>query len=208
MSTAETNQISRVASWSSIYADSDLAVIADAISVPRDEVKCERAALEAAAGWLRLDKSSPRRTPPSIMRRRLESIEKAGRKLLKTLEIDDPEQAENGPNGSELFDALVAQVGGEDRLKELCAGVSEIQRAAERESETEPLPIYHKGHAGNVPVNEWPELICAALDELFRPLLGAVHLGLERENAAEIPEPQLQFGFVHRLAQKIIGPRF
>ena len=81
----------------STYTHSDFERIATAIGIAAKRVANLGTQFEAAALWFRLDKRRPRRTAPSKRREKLNQVAKSARRLLKGLDINDPDEAADGP---------------------------------------------------------------------------------------------------------------
>ena len=71
---------------------------------------------EAAAAWYRSDCRSPRRVPPSTIKRQAEGIAGAAKKLLRHLEIYEYRNASEGPTDLALLEALALADGGSEEL--------------------------------------------------------------------------------------------
>jgi hypothetical protein len=56
---------------------------------------------EKAVRWYRLDKKRPERTAPSSLRRKLDQISKSAHRLLKSLAVNSPNDAADGPGNPE-----------------------------------------------------------------------------------------------------------
>jgi hypothetical protein len=105
------------------YSTQDLENIAAAIKVNMRRVGELRNQFDAAAAWYRADLGSPRRTPPSSIRRQASAIAAAARRLLRHLEIYDYRKALEGPRDLELLDALALAGNGAEE---------DVLRASER----------------------------------------------------------------------------
>jgi hypothetical protein len=92
---------------STTYTTADFEQIATAIGTALKPVADLEAQFEAAALWFRLDKRRPKRPPPSKQHEKLTQVAKNARRLLKSLGIDDPDNAVDGPGDHEIFMALV-----------------------------------------------------------------------------------------------------
>jgi hypothetical protein len=79
------------------YSREDFEQIASAIDKDVAEVCQQEKHFEAAAMWYRLDRKTPKRQTPFVMRRRMRQIANAARRLLRYLEVKDPAQAPDGP---------------------------------------------------------------------------------------------------------------
>jgi len=169
----------------STYTHSDFEQIATAIGNPVKQVANLATQFEAAALWFRLDKRRPRRTSPSKLREKLIGIAKNGRRLLKSLGINGPDEASDGPGDREIFEALVfvgepnadpimeatRRIG---RLVEIVNGIAaaaEIGRrgkkAAIEVAEVGELTV-REGNPGDDAVNDW----IAAMMTIYRTITG------------------------------------
>ena len=92
---------------STTYTKTNFEQIATAIGTTVKPVADFEAQFEAAALWFRLDKGRPKRPAPSKQHEKLTQVAKSARRLLKTLGIDDPDSAVDGPGDHEIFRALV-----------------------------------------------------------------------------------------------------
>src|SRR4249919_2550780 len=89
------------------YTNANFEQIATAIGTTLKPVADLQAQFEAAALWFRLDKRRPKRSAPSKQHDKLTQVAKSARRLLKSLGIDDPDNAVDGPGDHEIFRALV-----------------------------------------------------------------------------------------------------
>ena len=120
----------------------------------------------------RLDKRRPRRTAPSKRREKLKQVANNARRLLKSLGINDPDEAADGPGDPEIFQALVLigernanpvmeatrRIGRLVEIVEGTAGAAEFDRRA-RKATTEIAEVgkltVRQGNPGDDAVNEW-----------------------------------------------------
>jgi hypothetical protein len=168
-----------------IYTNANFEQIATAIGTAVKAVADLEAQFEAAALWFRLDKRRPRRTAPSKQREKLNQIAKSARRLLKTLDINDPDEAADGPGDPEIFKALVL-IGEPDeesvakatrrigRLVEIAEGIAaaaeferRAQKAAAEVAEIGKLTV-QEGNPGDDAVNDW----IAAMMGIYRTITG------------------------------------
>src|SRR5262245_13761286 len=91
----------------STYTRTDFEQIATAIGIAARQVANFETQFEAAAIWFRLDKRRPKRAAPSKRREKLSQVAKNARRLLKSLGINDPNDAVDGPGDTEILEALV-----------------------------------------------------------------------------------------------------
>jgi hypothetical protein len=169
----------------STYTHSDFERIATAIGIAAKQVANLGAQFEAAALWFRLDKRQPRRTAPSKRCEKLNQVAKSARRLLKSLGINDPDEAADGPGDPEIFEALVL-TGEPDanpvmeatrriaRLVEIVEGIAaaaefdrRAQKAATEVAEVGELTV-RKGNPGDDAVNDW----IAAMMAIYRTITG------------------------------------
>ena len=167
------------------YEQSNFDQIASAIGVKVGQIAEHENLLEAAALWYRLARRRPKRIAPSKLREKLEPIAKNARRLLKSLGVNDPDEAPDGPGNSEILAALML-VGerNEDpvieatrrigRLMEIIDGVAaaaELERRAKKAAievaEIGKLTV-REGNPGDDAVNDW----IAAMMELYRRITG------------------------------------
>ena len=89
------------------YKHSDFEQIATAIGIAVKPIADLEAQFEAAALWFRLDRKQAKRIAPSKRREKLNQVAKSARRLLKSLGIDDPDEAVDGNGDPEILEALV-----------------------------------------------------------------------------------------------------
>jgi hypothetical protein len=127
---------------------------------------------EAAALWYRLNRRRPTRIAPSKLGEKLDQISKNTRRLLKSLGVNAPDEAADGPGDPEILRALVLlgepnedpvieatrQTG---RLVEIIDGVAaaaELERRASQAAveviEVGKLTV-RAGNPGDDAVNDW-----------------------------------------------------
>jgi hypothetical protein len=192
------------------YTHSDFQQIATAIGIEAEQVAGVGTQFDAAAMWFRLDKRRPRRTAPSKQREKLNQVANSARRLLKSLGINNPKSAVDGPGDREIFEALVL-IGERDenpvleatrrigRLVEVLEGVSaavdfnrRATKAAAEVAEVGKLTV-REGHSGNDAVNDW----VAAMMSVYRTITGkepATSVGApERSNEGIAGGPFIRF---------------
>jgi hypothetical protein len=167
------------------YEQSNLEQIATAIGVDVGQIAKHENLFEAAALWYRLDRRRPRRIAPSKSREKLDRVAKNARRLLKSLGVDDPDEAADGPGDAEILHALV--LSGEPnedpvieatrrmgRLVEIIDGVvaaAELHRRAKKAA-TEVTRVgkltVREGNPGDDAVNDW----IATMMGLYRTITG------------------------------------
>jgi hypothetical protein len=91
----------------SIYTSTNFEQIATAIGIAAKAVADLESQFEAAALWFRLDQRRPSRMAPSKLIEKLNGVGISARRLLKSLGINAPEEAADGPGDAEIFQALV-----------------------------------------------------------------------------------------------------
>jgi hypothetical protein len=167
------------------YKQSNFEQIAAAIGVDVGQIAKRANVFEAAALWFRLDSRRPKRAAPSRSREKLDRLAKNAGGVLKSLGINDPDEAYDGPGDPEILRALVlAGEPNEDpvieatrrmgRLMELidgALGAAELHRRAE-EAATEVARIgkltVREGNPGDDAVNDW----IATMMGLYRTITG------------------------------------
>ena len=185
---------------STTYTKSNFEQIALALGSTVKPVADFQAQFEAAALWFRLDKRRPKRPAPSKQHEKLTHVAKSARRLLKSLGIDNPDNAFDGAGGHEIFMALV--LAGEPdenavlettrrigRLVEFLEGIAaagELERRAQQAT-TELAAIgkltVREGNPGDDAVNDW----IAAMLGIYRTLTGKEPAPARRAAAARSP---------------------
>lgn len=167
------------------YTEADLEQIAAAVAGDIGQVLKHKRQFEAAALWFRLGKRRPHRRATSKLRARLDSIAKNARRLLTSLGIKNAEEAFDGPNDSEILEALVLmdernedaiiestrKIGRLTEILEGIAAVSELERrATEATNEVTEVGnlIVSKGNSGDAILNGW----IGAMMGLYRTITG------------------------------------
>ena len=140
---------------------------------------------EAAARWYRLDKRRPTRIAPSKLREKLNQIAKNARRLLKSLGVNNPEEAADGPGDPELLNALVllgepnedAVIEATRRIGRLAEIIDGVAAAAEFERRAKKAAVevaeigkltVREGNPGDDAINDW----IAAMMGLYRKITG------------------------------------
>jgi hypothetical protein len=167
------------------YTRTNFEQIAKAIRIPIKSVTNLQAHFEAAALWLRLDKRRPRRTAPSKRREKLNQVAKSARRLLKSLGVNNPDEAADGPGDPEIFEALVLtgerdadavfeatrRIGRLVEIVDSIAAAAEFERrapkAATEIAEVGKLTV-QKGNTGDDAVNDW----IATMLGIYRKITG------------------------------------
>jgi hypothetical protein len=167
------------------YSNTNFEQIATAIGVGVEPVANLEAQFEAAALWFRLDKRRPRRAAPSKQREKLTQVANSARRLLKSLGINDPDEAIDGPGDPEIFKTLVLTGEPDEnpvvettrricRLVEIVEGIAaaaelegRAQKVATEITEVGELTV-QEGNPGDDAVNDW----IAAMLGIYRTLTG------------------------------------
>jgi hypothetical protein len=167
------------------YTHLDFEQISTATDVPAKQVANFETQFEAAALWFRLDKRRPKRTAPSRRSEKLSQVAKNARRLLKSLGINDPNDAVDGPGDTEIFEALVL-IGEHDenpvmeatrRIGRVAAILEFISAAADFDHRAQKAAIevaeigrltVREGNPGDDAVNQW----IAAMMGVYRALTG------------------------------------
>jgi hypothetical protein len=167
------------------YSNEDLERIATSLGVSPLTVANYRNHFESAAAWYRSDCRSPRRVPPSTLKRQAEGIAAAAERLLRHLEIYDYRKAAEGPRDLALLEALaLADDGLEEKvirtservacLVAIFEGVAaawELERrgrAAASDAATIGKLTTLRGRRGNPPVRAW----IAEMKPIYKKLTG------------------------------------
>jgi hypothetical protein len=191
----------------STYTHSDFELIATAIGTALESVANLKTQFEAAAIWFRLDQRRPSRSAPSKRREKLTQVAKNGRRLLKSLGINDPGEA---PDDPDIFKALVLTGEPDEnpvveatrrigRLVELVEGIAaaaefdrRAQKAATEVDQVGKLTV-RSGNTGDDAVNDW----IAVMLGIYRTLTGkepATSVGAPaRPNAGKAAGPLIRF---------------
>ena len=177
------------------YEQSNFEEIATAIGMDVGQIVKHQNLFEAAALWYRLNKRRPTRIAPSKLREKLDSVAKNARRLLKSLSVNDPDKAADGPGDPEVLGVLVLlgerhedpvieatrRIG---RLAEIMDGIAaatELERRAKKAA-IEVAGIgkltVREGNPGDDTVNDW----VAAMMDLYRKITG-------REPATSVGAP-------------------
>src|SRR5437764_8121346 len=154
------------------YEQANFDQIATALGIKVGQIAKHENQFEAAALWYRLNRRRTRRISPSKLHAKLGRVAKSARRLLKCLDVNNPDEAADGPGDREVLAALVL-VGeaNEDvviaatrrigRLVEIMDGVvaaAEFDRrasqAAMEVAEIGKLTV-REGNPGDDAVNDW-----------------------------------------------------
>ena len=170
---------------SATYTKANFEQIAIAIGTAVKPVEDLEAKFEAAALWFRLDRKRPKRPAPSKQHVKLALVAKAARRLLKSLGINDPDKAADGPGDPDIFRALVLSGESDEnsvvdatrrigRLVEIIEGIFAVaefeglaQKAATEIAEVGRL-IVREGNPGDDAINDW----LAAMLDIYRRVSG------------------------------------
>jgi hypothetical protein len=99
-----------------VYRASDIAAIAKALTVTAERVEPLLGDLEAAAWWYLVHRRPFENSDPTKLKRKLQQVSGAARRLLRHLGIDDPREAPDGPANRAVFDAVGLWTGTNDSI--------------------------------------------------------------------------------------------
>jgi hypothetical protein len=192
------------------YEQLDYEQIATAIGMDVGQIAKHEDLLEAAALWYRLDRRRPARIAPSKLRERLDQIAKSARRLLKSLGVNGPDEAADGPGDPDILAALVLagernadpvieatrRIGRFVEILDSVAAAADFDRRAKKASievaEVGKLTV-GEGNPGDAAVNDW----IAAMMNLYRRITGkepATSVGApERPNEGIAAGPLIRF---------------
>jgi hypothetical protein len=192
------------------YEQRNFEQIATAIGMEAGQIANHQKLFEAAAGWYRLDASRPTRIAPSKLREKLDQVAKSARRLLKSLGVNGPDEAADGPGNSNILDALVLagersadpvieatrRIGRLVEILDSVAAAADFDRRAKKASieiaKVGKLTV-REGNPGDVAVNDW----IAAMMDLYRRITGeepATSVGApERANEGIAAGPLIRF---------------
>jgi hypothetical protein len=212
------------------YEQSNFEQIASAIGVDVGQIAKHENLFEAAALWYRLargqlivpsklrekldpiaDRGQPKRIAPSKLREKLDPIAKNARRLLKSLGVNDPDEAPDGPGSNREILAALVLVGernedpvieATERIGRLAEIMDGIAAAAELEGRAKKAAIevtkigkliVREGNPGDDAVNGW----IAAMMDLYRRITGrkpATSVGaFKRPNEGIAEGPLIRF---------------
>ena len=192
------------------YEQSNFAQIATAIGMDVGRIAKHENLFEAAARWYRLDRRRPKRIAPSKMREKLDRVAKSARRLLKSLGVNDPDKAPDGPGNPEILDALVLlgepnadpvieatrRIG---RLVEIIDGVAaaaEFERRAKKAAievaEVGKLTV-REGNPGDDAVNDWIAAMMEPLSHDYRQGARNLRWGSRAPNEGIAEGPLIRF---------------
>jgi hypothetical protein len=178
------------------YDQSDFERIAAAIGIDVGQIATHRNLFEEASRWYRFAREQPTRIAPSKMRDKLEEISKNARRILKSLGVDNPADAADGPRSRELLAALVllgernedpvieavARIGRLTEIVEGLAAAAELEvrakKAAIEAVKVGKLTVRER-NSGDDAINDWT----AAMMRLYRRITG-------RKAATSVRAPQ------------------
>jgi hypothetical protein len=167
------------------YDQSDFKQIAAAIGVKVGQIAKHENRFKEAARWYRLTRLRPTRIAPSKMRDKLEEVSKNARRLLKSLGINNPGEAADGPYSRELLAALVmlgernedpvteaiARIGRLTEIVEGLAAAAELEVRAKKAA-IEAIKVgkltVREGNPGDDAINDW----IAVMMSLYRQITG------------------------------------
>jgi len=193
-----------------VYEQSNFEKIAAAISVDVDQVVKHAKLFEAAAHWHWLDTERPERKAPSSLRRKMDTISKNAHRLLKSLGVNDPNNAADGPGDPDILNALVLlgepkedpviqgtrRIGRLVEIIDCVAATAEFERRA-KQAATEVTMVgkltVQEGNPGDDAVNNWTD----AMMSIYRKITGkepATSVGApERPNEGIAAGPLIRF---------------
>jgi hypothetical protein len=191
------------------YSTNDFACIAAAIGIKIDDVVRYRNDFEAIAAWYRSDLRSPRRTPPSTIKRRVRQIAAASKRLLQHLEIYDYRNAADEPRDWALLEALTSvEDGTEDdvllaaervaRLAEIFDGIDAVQ-FLQRQADRATLDITRfsrlmpDGHRGDSAENECIVALMSLYEKITGRKAGTSTVGPTRPKRGKASGPLIRF---------------
>jgi hypothetical protein len=178
------------------YDQSNFEQIAAAFGVEVGQIAKHENVFEEAARWYRLAKDRPTRIAPSKMRDKLEEVSKNARRILKSLGIDNPADAADGPRSRELLAALVllgernedpvieavARIGRLTEIVEGLAAAAELEVRAKKAA-IEVIKVgkltVRERNSGDDAINDWT----AAMMSLYHSITG-------RELATSVRAPK------------------
>jgi hypothetical protein len=178
------------------YEQANFEQIATAIGVEVGLIAKHENLFEEAARWYRLARRRPTRIAPSKMRDKLNEVSKNARRLLKSLGVNSPADAADGPGSRELLAALVLLGGrNEDPVIEAVGRIGRLTEIVEGLAATAELVLRAKKAAievikvgkltvrernsGDDAINDWT----AAMMSLYRRITG-------REAATSVRAPK------------------
>jgi hypothetical protein len=184
--------------------------IATAIGMEVGQIAKHENQFEAAALWYRLNRRRPTRIAPAKLREKLDRVAKSARRLLKSLGVNDPDEAVDSPGDRQILNALVLlgepnpdpvtvatrRIG---RLVEIIDGAKaaagfegRANKAATEIAEVGKL-IVREGNPGDDAVNDW----IAAMMSLYPMITGkepATSVGApKRRNEGIAAAPLIRF---------------
>jgi hypothetical protein len=192
------------------YEQANFDQIATAIGMEVKHIAKHQNLFEAAALWYRSDTRRPTRIASSSLRRKLDQVAKSARRLLKSLGVNDPDEAVDGPGDREILNALVLlgepdadpvieatrRIGRFVEIVDSIAAAAELDRRAKKAA-TEVADVgrltIREGNPGDDAVNDW----IAAMMSLYRTITGdepATSVGApERPNEGIAAGPLIRF---------------
>jgi hypothetical protein len=167
------------------YEQTNFEQIATAIGMEVGQVAKHENQFEAAALWYRLNRRRPTRVAPAKLCEKLDRVTKSARRLLKSMGVNDPDEAVDGPGDREILNALVLlgepnadpvieatrRVGRLVEILDGAAAASEFERRAKKAA-TEVAEVgnltVREGNPGDDAVNDW----IATMMGLYRMITG------------------------------------
>jgi hypothetical protein len=157
-----------------------------------------------------MDKRRPKRPAPSSLRRKVDQVAKDARRLLKSLGVNSPNEAADGPGDPEILNALVLlgepnedavtegtrRIG---RLVEIIDGVVaavELERRAKKAA-TEVVEIgkltVREGNPGDDAVNNWIDAMMSLYHKIAGKEPRTSVRGPDKPNAGIADGPLIRF---------------
>jgi hypothetical protein len=169
------------------YKQENFDQIATTLGIEVGRIAKHAAHLETAALWHRLDKRRPRRIAPSKMRAKLDRVAKSARRLLKSMGVNDAEEAADcfgdhdilkalvlvGDVNEDAVTAAIRQIAGLHEIVEGVMAAVEFECRAKTASievaEVGNLTL-REGNPGDDAINGW----IATMMSLYRTITGKV----------------------------------
>ena len=192
------------------YEQSNFEQIAAAIGVDVGQIAKHENLFEEAARWYRLARRRPTRIAPSKMRDKLDEVAKNARQILKSLGVNSPADAADGPGSRELLAALVLlgernedpvidAVGRIGRLTEIVEGLAAAAKLEVRAKKAaiEVIKVgkltVRKGNSGDDAINDWTAAMIRSLSQDYRQGTRNLGWGSQRLNKGIAGGPLIRF---------------
>lgn len=219
--TADTKRYDYGNDWvKDVYGPEEFAAISKTVGKSANSVAAHRDELEACAFWYRSHHNREPRTQPYKIKKRLDLIEVAAKRLLERLAIDDPKDAMDGPGDPELLFVLASAVGERSdaslivdqtakigRLAEILAGIRSTQairqivaRAQQREEhftrvrkENLTRVMGSGEHPDDIALNLWIAGMLDAYEKITGRIPGTSIGAGDRKNEGKASGPLIRF---------------